>query len=94
MTPQFTMGVGTPVDGSTISDGSGDGDGLPLGLIGGLVLLIAILVATGARFIEFGEEEGIQDDDQTEGQRYVKDPDNPGWLWDVEAGEWVIEGKN
>ncbi|MEC9137535.1 MAG: right-handed parallel beta-helix repeat-containing protein [Candidatus Thermoplasmatota archaeon] len=94
VTPQFTMGVGTPIDGSTISDGSGDGDGLPLGLIGGLVLLIAILVATGARFIEFGEEEGIQDDDQTEGQRYVKDPDNPGWLWDVEAGEWVIEGKN
>ena len=94
VTPQFTMGVGTPIDGSTISDGSGDGDGLPLGLIGGLVLLIAILVATGARFIEFGEEEGIQDDDQTEGQRYVKDPDNPGWLWDVEAGEWVIEDKN
>ena len=50
------MGVGTPIDGVKISDGSDDGDGLPLGLIGGLILLMAILVATGARFIEFGEE--------------------------------------
>ena len=77
----------------TISDGSGDDDGLPLGLIGALVLLMVILVATGARFIEFGEEEGIQEDDQTEDQRYVKDPDNPGWLWDIEAGEWIPEGE-
>ena len=36
------------------------------------------------RFIEFGEEEG-QEGDQIEAQRYIKDPDNPGWLWDVEA---------
>ena len=88
------MGVGTPIDGVTISDGSGDDDGLPLGLIGALVLLMVILVATGARFIEFGEEEGIQEDDQTEDQRYVKDADNPGWLWDIEAGEWVPEGES
>ena len=33
---------------------------------------MAILVATGARFIEFGEEERIQEDDQTEGRGISK----------------------
>ena len=91
VTPQFTMGIGDPIEGAQISDGSDDDGSLPWGLIGALLLVLAVLGALGARFVEFDGGDLIDDHTASQDQRFIKDAENPGWLWDVEAGEWVPE---
>jgi len=89
VTPEFTMGVGDSIYGQSISDGSDQGSDFPLGIVVAVLLVLAILGLTAARFIEFDADEPLKttEDDKTE--RYTRDPDHPGWKWDVEAAEWI-----
>ena len=89
VTPEFTMGVGDSIYGQSISDGSDQGSDFPLGIVVAVLLVLAILGLTAVRFIEFDADEPPKatEDDNTE--RYTRDPDHPGWKWDIEAAEWV-----
>lgn len=89
VTPEFTMGVGDSIYGQSISDGSDQGSDFPLGIVVAVLLMLAVLGFTAVRFIEFDADEPHEatGDDNTE--RYTRDPDHPGWKWDIEAGEWI-----
>ena len=89
VTPEFTMGVGDPIFGQSISDGVAQDSDFPLGIVIAVVLLLGILGFTAGRFIEFDTDDSTEEIEDGETGRYTRDPDHPGWKWDVEAGEWV-----
>ena len=89
VTPEFTMGVGDSIYGQSISDGSDQGSDFPLGIIVAVLLVLAILGLTAVRFIEFDAEEPPESTEDGSIERYTRDPDHPGWKWDIEAAEWV-----
>jgi len=89
VTPEFTMGVGDSIYGQSISDGSDQGSDFPLGIVVAVLLVLAILGLTAVRFIEFDADEPPKATEDDNNERYTRDPDHPGWKWDIEAAEWV-----
>ena len=89
VTPEFTMGVGDSIYGQSISDGSDQGGDFPLGIVIAVLLVLAILGLTAARFIEFDADDPLEATESGNTGRYTRDPDHPGWKWDTEADEWV-----
>ena len=67
--------------------------GFPFGLMAVALALFSILAVAAYRFIEIDDNSDSFDEteEQASPNGYIKDPDNPGWLWDVEAGEWISE---
>ena len=93
VTPRFNMGVGEAIFGPEISDGTDSNQGFPFGLMAVALALFSILAVAAYRFIEIDDNSDSFDEteEQASPNGYIKDPDNPGWLWDVEAGEWISE---
>jgi hypothetical protein len=54
-----------------------------------VLLVLAILGLTAARFIEFDADDPLEATEGGNTERYTRDPDHPGWKWDTETDEWV-----
>jgi len=97
-TPQFKYG-GMEYDGTKIIVSDSTSGGISMFVIIAIILVIAI-GAFAYFFIEFEDDSALESDynkderPKVEEDRFVKDDDHPGWLWDNEKEEWVPEEEN